>query len=52
MLSCMSVYGKCEAGDIAAHMEMITEIIKRMTLPRNKRVIKGGKEAWRMSRST
>lgn len=28
MLSCMAVYGKCEAGDIAAHMEMITEIIK------------------------
>lgn len=28
MLSCVVVYGKCEAGDRAAHMEMITEIIK------------------------
>ena len=36
MLSCVVVYGKCEAGDRAAHMEMITEIIKWMTLPRNR----------------
>ena len=28
MLSFVVVYGKCEAGDIATHMEMITEIIK------------------------